>query len=129
MKRQLQQARNWSKVVAQASSRQLLHKEVSKFGYDGWELDSPQDRPFIHDFIEHAQWFLFSIVKNHNILGLMLMRAEGHGYLPKKGIYDDRVGAARHYVGLYGADWRHHVHFCYINVITITFTSNLISLA
>jgi hypothetical protein len=55
MRRQLQQAHDWSKVAAQASSRQLLHKEVSKFGYDGWELDSPQDQPLIHDFIEHAQ--------------------------------------------------------------------------
>jgi len=29
---------------------------------------------------------------------------DGRGYLPKKGIYDDCVGAARHYISLHGAD-------------------------
>ncbi len=39
----------------------------------------------------------------------MLMSANGGGYLPKKGIYDDRVGATRHYISLYGADWKDHI--------------------
>jgi hypothetical protein len=39
----------------------------------------------------------------------MLMSANGHGYLPMKGIYEERVDAARHYIGLYGDDWRVHV--------------------
>ncbi len=33
-----------------------------------------------------------------------LMSANDHGYLSKKGIYEDYVGDARHYIRLYGAD-------------------------
>jgi hypothetical protein len=39
----------------------------------------------------------------------MLKRPNGGGYLPKKGIYDDCVGAAHYYIRLYGADWKYHV--------------------
>ncbi len=42
-------------------------------------------------------------------IGLMLGKPNRGGYLPMKGIYEDRVGGARHYIGLYGADWRDHV--------------------
>jgi hypothetical protein len=45
MGRQLRQARDWSKVVAEASTRQMAEKGPSEFGYDGWELDSPEVRP------------------------------------------------------------------------------------
>jgi hypothetical protein len=31
------------------------------------------------------------------------MKANGHVYLPKKGIYDDQVDADCHHIGLYGA--------------------------
>jgi hypothetical protein len=41
----------------------------------------------------------------------MLMSTNGRGYLPMKGIYEDRVGAAHHYIGLYQAHWRDHVRF------------------
>jgi len=54
MGRQLQQSRDWSEVVAETSARQSVHRESSEFVYDGWELDSLQDRPLIHDFLEHA---------------------------------------------------------------------------
>jgi len=74
-------------------------------------LDSLQVRPLIQDFLEHTQWFLFGSIKDRTIPCLMLMRPNGRGFLPKKGIYDDRVGAACHYIGLYGADWRDHVRF------------------
>jgi hypothetical protein len=111
MGRQLQEARDWLEVVAEASARQLVQEESSEFVYDGWKLDSPQDRPLIHDFLEHAEWFLFSKVRDRTIPGLMLMSANGRGYLPKKGIYDDRVGAARHYISLYGVNWRDHIRF------------------
>ncbi len=111
MGRQLQEARDWSEVVAQASTQQLMEKGPSEFGYDGWELDSPEVRPLIQDFLEHAQWFLFSSVRDRTIPGLMLMRPHGRGFLPKKGIYEDRVGAARHYISLYGVDWRDHVRY------------------
>jgi len=32
------------------------------------------------------------------------MRPNGCGFLPKKGIYEDCVGAIHHYIGLHGAD-------------------------
>jgi len=111
MGRRLQEARDLSKVVLKVSTQQMVENGLSKFEYDGWELNSPQVRPLIQDFLEHIQWFLFSTVRDHTIPGLMLMRHNGCGYLPKKGIYDDRVGAARHYIGLYGANWRYHVRF------------------
>ncbi len=63
----------------------------------------------IQDFLEHAEWFLFNRVRDGTIPDLMLRKPNGGGYLPKKGIYDDRVGAAHHYIGLYGPDWRDHV--------------------
>jgi hypothetical protein len=52
---------------------------------------------------------LFHRVKDRTISGLMLMKPNRGAYLPMKGIYEDRVGGARHYIGLYGADWRDHV--------------------
>ncbi len=109
MGHQLQEARDWFEVVVEVLTRQMPEKGPSEFEYDGWELDSPKDRPLIQDFLEHPQWFLFCSVKDRTIPGLMLMRPHGHGFLPKKGICDDRVSAVRHYIGLYGAYWRHHV--------------------
>jgi hypothetical protein len=46
--------------------------------------------------------FLFSTIKQRTIQGLMLMKANGRGYLPKKRVYDNRVSVIRHYIGLYG---------------------------
>jgi hypothetical protein len=65
----------------------------------------------IQDFLEHAQWYLFHRVRDRTIPGLMLMSTNGRGYLPMKGIYEDRVGAAHHYISLYQAHWRDHVRF------------------
>jgi hypothetical protein len=48
-------------------------------------------------------------VRDRTIPGLMLKRSNGGGYLPKKGIYDDRVGAVCYYIRLYGTDWKDHV--------------------
>jgi hypothetical protein len=109
MRRQLQHARDWSQVIAEASTRQMVDTRLPEFGYDGWEMDAPEVRPLIQDFLEHAEWILFHRVKDRTIPGLMLMKPNGGGYLPMKGIYEDRVGGARHYIGLYGADWRDHV--------------------
>ncbi len=52
---------------------------------------------------------MFHRVKDHTIPGLMLGKPNHGGYLPMKGIYEDRVGGARHYIGRYGADWKDHV--------------------
>ncbi len=68
-------------------------------------MDAPEVRPLIQDFLEHAQWFLFHRVKDRTIPGLMLKKPIGGGYLPMKGIFEDRVGGARHYIGLYGVHW------------------------
>ncbi len=47
---------------------------------------------------------LFNIVKDRIILELMLMKANGHGYVLNKQIYDNRVGVVHHYINLYGAN-------------------------
>jgi hypothetical protein len=47
MGRQLQEARDWSEATAEASTQQIAKKGASEFGYDGWEMDSPHDRPLI----------------------------------------------------------------------------------
>jgi len=75
MARQLQEARDWSEVVAEASTWQLVQRESSEFIYDGRELDSPKDQPLIHDFLQHAQWFLFNKIRDRIIPGLMLIDA------------------------------------------------------
>jgi hypothetical protein len=55
MGRQLQEARDWSEVAAEVLTQQMVENGLSEFEYDGWELDSPQVRPLIQDFLEHAQ--------------------------------------------------------------------------
>jgi len=47
---------------------------------------------------------LFNIVKDHIIPKLMLMKANGHGYLLNKRIYDNCVGVVHHYINLYGVN-------------------------
>ncbi len=47
---------------------------------------------------------LFNIVKDCIIPKLMLMKANGHGYLLNNRIYDNRVGVVHHYINLYGAN-------------------------
>ena len=37
------------------------------------------------------------------------MRALGRGFLLKTGIYTDKIGAARHYMRLYGVNWSKHI--------------------
>ena len=59
--------------------------------------------------MDHAEWFLHSTVRDKSVPGLMLMRAYGCGYLPKTGIYSDRVGASRYYTEIYRISWRQHV--------------------
>jgi hypothetical protein len=105
MEQQLRAARRWR----DAERLQVVARQESEFKYDGWEMDAEDERPLIQDFLDHAQWFLFSTVRDRSIPGLMLMRSLGRGYLPKTGIYTDRVGAARHYTRLFGVSWREHI--------------------
>jgi hypothetical protein len=60
----------------------------------------------IQHFVKYVKWFFYSIIKDHIILGLMLMKANGHEYLPKKIIYDICVDVVHHYIGLYGFEWK-----------------------
>jgi len=53
MGRQLQEARDLSEVVLKASTQQMVENGLSEFEYGGWELNSPQVRPLIQDFLEH----------------------------------------------------------------------------
>ncbi|KAG0563072.1 hypothetical protein KC19_8G003000 [Ceratodon purpureus] len=105
MEQQLRAARAWRNV----ERRQVVARQESEFKYDGWEMDAEPDRARIQDFLDHAEWFLHSTTKDRTIPGLMLMRANGRGYLPKAGLYTDRVGAARWYLRELGPDWRLHI--------------------
>jgi len=51
---QLQKARDWSELTPEASTQQMVENGLLEFEYDDWELDSPQVRPLIQDFLEHA---------------------------------------------------------------------------
>ena len=99
MEQQLIAARTWR----DAERRQVVVRQESEF------KDAEDKRPLIQDFLDPAQWFLFSTVGDRNIPGLMLMRALGCGSLPKTRIYKDRVGTTRHYTRLYGVSWRKHI--------------------
>lgn len=109
MEGQLRHARDWALLAAEAEVHRFEGVQELGYSYHGVELDATEDRPFIHDFLEHAQWYLHSSVRDRTTPGLMLMAPHGRGYLPKTGIYVDRIGAARYYIDLYGADWRDHV--------------------
>jgi hypothetical protein len=78
------------------------------YTYDGVQLDKEDDRPLIQDFLYHAEWSLPSRANEQIIPGLMLKAIKGK-FLPIKNLYVDHVGIARHYIGLYGVNWRAHV--------------------
>lgn len=109
MQHQLQQAREWALAAAEAEVHRLERVEELGYTYEGVELDAPEDRPLIQDFLDHAEWFLHNRVRDRTLPGLMLKSTYDSRFLPKTGIYVDRVGAARHYVDLYGAAWRDHI--------------------
>jgi hypothetical protein len=93
MQRQLRQARLWHAAEAQ----QQLLREDAEYQYDGWELDDPQDRPLISDFVNNAKWFVHYKVKDRTRPGLMLKQLNNR-YWRKDGVYTDRVGAARYFI-------------------------------
>ena len=109
MEEQLRDARAWEAAVRAEEERRVEAVEDLGYTYDGVELDSPDDRPLIQDFLDHAEWFLHHRVRDRTIPGLMLKERDSHKFLPKKDLYVDRVGAARHYTRLYGVGWRAHV--------------------
>ena len=59
----------WAAVAIAEEERRM---EGLDYTYDGVELDSPDVRPLIQDFIDHAEWFLHHRVRDRSIPGLML---------------------------------------------------------
>ncbi len=108
MRDHLQRARDWAVVAAAAEAALEDVEEELGFSYDGVELDSPELRPLIQDFLDHAAWVLQGKGTDRTVPGLGLRDLAGK-FLKKRNIYTDRVGAARHYLGLYGAEWRAHI--------------------
>lgn len=106
MQRQLQQTRDWSEVSSAADTAMEEIAADLGFRYVGVEFDSPELRLVIQDFLDYTEWTLQSRVKDRTLPELMLKSAYAGRFLPKAGIYTDRLGAARHYVGLYGTQWR-----------------------
>lgn len=109
MEGQLRDARAWVAAATAEEEWRVEGVEGLGYTYDGVELDSPDDGPLIPDFLDHAKWFLHHRVRDRSIPGLMLKERDSNKFLPKKDLYVDRVGAARHYTRLYGVDWRAHV--------------------
>lgn len=105
MRQQLQTTRAWWNT----ERRQIVARTKFKFKYDGWKMIAEQDRPLIHDFLDHNEWYMQNIIWNRNISLLMLIRAFSRGYLPKTMIYIDRIGGTCYYTRLYGVSWRKHV--------------------
>ena len=95
MERQLREARNWTK----AQARQEALREHTKFLYDGWEQDDPQNRKLIFEFLNNVQWFLHARVVDRNVEGMMLKKTNRRGFWKKQGVYEDRVGAAHYFIG------------------------------
>ena len=106
MEQQMRDALAWADAATAEEERRVQAVEGLGFTYDGVELDSPDVRPLIRDFLDHAEWFLHHRVRDRSIPGMMLKERNSNKFLPKKGIYVDRVGAARHYTRLYGVGWR-----------------------
>lgn len=109
MENQLKQARDWAAATSAAEAERMKSVADLEYTYDGVQLDRVEDMPLIQDFIDHVEWYLPSRTKDRTIPGLMLKAVSGGRFLPMKNIYVDRVGAAHHYISLYGADWRAHV--------------------
>jgi hypothetical protein len=109
MEDQLRKARDWAAAASAEEAQRLEDVAGLDYTYDGVQLDEADERPLIQDFLDHAQWSLPSKAKDRSVPGLMLKVTTTGRFLPMKGVYVDRVGAARYYIGLYGADWRTHV--------------------
>lgn len=78
MNHQIQQAQDWALVATEVKVLQLEKIEYLEFSYDGAELDQFKDQLLIQDFLEHVQWYLSSKMRYYTILGLMLMKTNGH---------------------------------------------------
>jgi hypothetical protein len=107
MAKHLREARNWN----QASTSNGGERNNISFEYDGWEQDAAVMRPIIQDFITHAHWQNHSATapQNHDPHPIYLRKTHGNFFWKQRDVYVDRVGAARHFVDLYGDRWRRFV--------------------
>jgi hypothetical protein len=112
MDSQLREARlHLSRVSAHAARRAALQAvaEEPEFIYDGCELDDPETRRLIVDFIDNALWCLHGGFRDRMMEPLMLRRTDGGTFHKMVGRYHNRVSGARYYIGQYGARWRDHI--------------------
>ena len=105
MKKQLRDARKWR----DAQERQQARNQEGGYTYNGWEQDDEDMRPLIQDFMDNARWELHGKVKNRSLEGNMLRMTKSRQFWPRTDVYDTREEGARHFIGLFGANWREHV--------------------
>ena len=109
MWRHLREARDYEEALAVERQREEAERRDPQFVYPGYFQDPIALRPLIDDFLRNASWFTHGRAKANTSEPLLLRRTQGGGYHKKVGIYIDRVGAARHFVHQFGANWRDHV--------------------
>ena len=73
------------------------------------KVDSAEVCLLIKDFLDYAEWSLHDRVRNRTMSGLLLTSTYDSRFLPQHGIYNDRVSAARHFVGIHGVAWSEYV--------------------
>jgi hypothetical protein len=100
-----------SRVSAHAAQRAALQVagEEPEFFYEGCELDDPETRRLIVDFVDNALWCLHGGFTDRTIEPLMLRRTDGGTFQKMVGRYHNRVSGARYYIEQYGARWRDHI--------------------
>jgi hypothetical protein len=49
------------------------------------------------------------MVKNRTIEGLMMKKTNFQEYWSMKDVYEDRIGAAHHFIAEYESNWRQYV--------------------
>jgi hypothetical protein len=98
MERQLREARSWR--TGERRRLMVAPDDVVEL-YPGSFEDPAHLRPEILDFINNARWSLHSNCNNRSEPGLVLKKVHGGGQWPRRGIYSDCVGAARHFVRMF----------------------------
>jgi hypothetical protein len=109
MERHLREAKDYEKSLAAQHQREEAERQDPLFVYPSYFQDPIALRPLIDDFLKNTSWYTPGMAKANTSEPLLLRRTQGGGYHKKIGIYTNRVGAARHFVHQYGANWRDHV--------------------
>lgn len=109
MEKHLREAMYYEETLATQHQREEAERQVPQFIYPGYIQHPIALGPLIDDFLKNASWYTYGRAMTNTAEPLLLMRTQGGGYHKKIGVYTERVGAARHFVHLYGANWRDHV--------------------